>query len=217
MAHDSLDKDKYTRTLMNEAYRWIEQATREAGRAVESVANNSFVRTVGGAVGLSRLLDAIDKVDVEQVVTSVRKLQLLYPDEKPAQIAERIVAEKALYAGGIGLASSVVPGFLAGLLAIDLAANLVLQAQLVYEIAYAYGLNLQNAERKGEVVLIFGLAFGGNRVLRLGLGPLMAVPVVGPVLGAGTNAATLYSLGYAACRFYEARIVDSAPMTASVA
>ncbi len=193
---------------MNEAYRFIEQATREAGRAVESVANNTVVRAIGGAVGLSRLLDAIDKVDVEQVVTSVRKLQLQHPDEKPAQIAERIMAEKALYAGGIGIAGSVVPGFLAGLLAIDLAANLLLQAQLVYEIAYAYGLNLQQTERKGEVVLIFGLFSGGNRVLKMGLGPLMLVPVVGPVLGAGTNAATLYSLGYAACRFYEAQLAE---------
>lgn len=195
---------------MNEAYQWVGQATRQAGRTVESVVNNSFVRTVGGAVGLSGLINAVDRVDVTEVERIINTLKAEHPGEPPAQLAQRVITEKALYAGGLGLASSVVPGFLAGLLAIDLAANLLVQAQMVYQIAALYGLDLKDTDRKGEVVMIFGLASGTNQALKLGLRPLVSLPVIGTVLSAGTNAATLYGLGYAACRFYEAKLNASA-------
>lgn len=73
---------------------------------------------------------------------------------------------------------------------------------MVYQIAYAYGLNLQEPARKGEVLAIFGLALGSGCAIKAGLGFLRNVPVAGAVIGASTNAATLYALGYAACRFY---------------
>lgn len=77
---------------------------------------------------------------------------------------------------------------------------------MVYQIAYAYGLNLQEPARKGEVLAIFGLALVSGCAIKAGLGFLRNVPVAGAVIGASTNTATLYALGYAACRFYEAKI-----------
>ncbi|AGY58037.1 EcsC family protein [Gloeobacter kilaueensis] len=200
---------------MNDGLRWIEQAAREAGRTVDAVVANPVVRTVAGVVRLGSVLNAVERVDVDQVQAEVDRFRREHPDEGPAALAGRIIAEKAAYAGGIGLAGSVVPGFLAGLLAIDLAANLLLQAQMVYQIAAVYGLDLRNPDRKGEVVLIFALAFGGNQALRLGLAPLVRLPLVGSLVEAGTSATTLYALGQAACRFYEAKLAATTDPTAA--
>ncbi|MGL4619390.1 MAG: hypothetical protein ACRCZS_10115, partial [Chroococcidiopsis sp.] len=73
--------------------------------------------------------------------------------------------------------------------------------------AAVYGLSLKDPARKGEVLTIFGLGLGGSRLLRLaGLGVLRNVPFAGAFIGASSNAAMLYSLGYAACRFYQAKL-----------
>ncbi len=41
---------------------------------------------------------------------------------------------------------------------------------------------------------------------KAGLSFLQNVPVAGAVIGASTNAAMIYALGYGACRFYETKI-----------
>ena len=136
----------------------------------------------------------------------MKKLQQQYPHEQANEIAHRLMLEKSLYVGGSGLASSLVPGFAAALIAVDLAATTAMQAEMVYQIACAYGLNLQEPARKGEILAIFGLALGGGCAIKAGLVLLRNVPVAGAVVGASTNAAMLYTLGYAACRFYEAKV-----------
>lgn len=195
---------------MNEAMNWANSAIRSTGQAVEVVAANPVVRAVGGLIGFNQLVDAINRVDVFAVEQYIQNLSTRYPGETPAQLAGRIIAEKSLYAGGIGAASSVVPGFLAGLLAVDIAANLLLQAQMVYQIAAVYGLDLRAVERKGEAVLVFALGFGGAQALKIGSGVLGRLPVVGTAVSAGANATSVWILGQAACRFYEARLLEPA-------
>jgi uncharacterized protein (DUF697 family) len=92
------------------------------------------------------------------------------------------------------------------LLALDIVATTALQTEMVYQIAAAYGLDLQDSARKGEVLAIFGLALGGSNAIKAGLGFIRNVPLAGATIAAGTNATMLYSLGYAACRFYEAKL-----------
>lgn len=116
------------------------------------------------------------------------------------------MVDKALQAGRSGLARSLVPGFAVALLALDLAATTSLQAEMVYQIACAYGLDIREPARKSEVLAIFGLSLGGSYAAKAGLGFLRNVPVAGAVIGVSTNAAMLYTLGYAACRFYEAKL-----------
>jgi uncharacterized protein (DUF697 family) len=85
---------------------------------------------------------------------------------------------------------------------------------MIYQIACAYGFDLKEPARKGEVVAIFGLSLGGSQALKAGssyavkagLGFLRNVPVAGAAIGASTNAVMLYAVGYAACRFYEAKL-----------
>jgi uncharacterized protein (DUF697 family) len=123
------------------------------------------------------------------------------------------MVEKSLHAGGVGFVSSLVPGEALALLAVDLATTTRIQTEMVYQIAAAYGLDLKDPARKGEVLGIFGLTFGGSRAIKAGLGLLRVVPVAGAMIGASANATMLYSLGYAACRFYEAKLNASTTST----
>ncbi len=192
----------------------IEKATHTAGSVTERLGENWLIRRVAGALNLNWLVGASDNVDLEKSAATVKKLQQEHPYESPSQIAHRIMVDKATKAGGIGLATSVLPGFAAALLAIDLAATTQLQSEMIYEIAAAYGLDLKEQSRKGEVLAIFGLAFGGGRLLRTaGLGLLRNVPFAGAMIGASSNATMVYSLGYAACRFYEAKLDESKSLT----
>lgn len=197
------------------AHDWISQATKGAGQTIDSIGENWFVRRLTRFLNLDWLFGATSNVDVSKAEEAVKKLQQKYPNDSPSQIAHRIMVEKATQAGGIGLASSILPGVALALFAVDLAATTRLQAEMVYQIAAAYGLDLKDPARRGEVLGIFGLGLGGGRILRAaGLGILRNVPFAGATIGASSNAAMLYSLGYAACRFYEAKVKSNEPVDA---
>ncbi len=176
------------------------------GHLLGLVGDSPQLQQLTKAVQVDWLFKIIDQVDIVKAETHVRRLQQKYPHEQPTEIAHRLMAEKSMYVGGSGLASSLLPGFAAALVAVDLAATTAIQAEMIYQIACVYGLDLQEPTRKGEVIAIFGLAFGSGCAIKAGLGFLRNVPVAGAVIGASTNAVTLYALGYAACRFYEAKI-----------
>jgi len=199
----------------NTAHDWVSQATQGAGKTIDSIGDNWFVRRLTRLLNLDWLFGATSNVDVIKAEDAVKKLQQKYPNESPSQIAHRIMVEKATQAGGIGLASSILPGVALALFAVDLAATTRLQAEMVYQIAAAYGLDLKDPARRGEILGIFGLGLGGGRILRAaGLGILRNVPFAGATIGASSNAAMLYSLGYAACRFYEAKVKSPEPVDA---
>jgi uncharacterized protein (DUF697 family) len=199
-----------TQAATKQTYLLLARATQGVGQAVALVTNNPVLGRLMGFLKLDWILGASNRVDVVKAEAAVRKLQQEHPNESPSQIAHRIMVEKAVYAGGMGLATSFVPGEALALLAVDLATTAAIQAEMIYQIACAYGLDLKDPARKGEVLTIFGLGLGGSRALRaVGLGILRSVPVAGAVIGASSNAVMLYSLGYAACRFYEAKLDTS--------
>ncbi len=201
-----------TQAAAKQTYWLVTQATQGVGQAVALVTNNPVLRRVIGFLKLDWILNAADHVDVVKAAARVRKLQQEHPNETPSQIAHRIMVEKAVYAGGMGLATSLVPGEALALLAVDLATTAAIQAEMVYQIALAYGLDLNDPARKGEVLTIFGLGLGGSRAVKaVGLGFLRSIPAAGAAIGASSNAVMIYSLGYAACRFYEAKLDASIP------
>lgn len=193
-----------------QTYRLIGQATQGTGHAVTYVGNLPFVKRVAGVLRLDWLVGVSDRIDLAKAEAQVKELQQKYPNEYPSEIAHRIMVQKAIQAGGVGLASSILPGVAAALLAIDLAATTAIQTEMVYEIAAAYGMDLQDPARKGEVLAIFGLALGGSNAMKAGLGFLRNVPLAGAMIGASTNATMLYALGYAAREFYEAKVREDA-------
>jgi uncharacterized protein (DUF697 family) len=197
-------------TAAKQTQKLIEQTTQTTGKVVDRLSENWLIRKLSGVVNLNWLIGATDVVNLEKAELAVSKLKQEHPEESPSQIAHRIMVEKATKAGGIGLATSILPGIATALLAIDLATTTQLQSEMVYQIASAYGLDLKDPARKGEVVGIFGLALGGGRLLKAaGLGLLRNVPFAGAAIAASSNATMIYSLGYAACRFYEAKLDES--------
>ncbi|GAP93919.1 EcsC family protein [Leptolyngbya sp. NIES-2104] len=197
------------------------QLSKRAGHLLNFVGSlpllkNPIIRRFAGVLKFGWLLGVSDQVDVGKAEEAVRKLRSQFPNETHQQIAHRLIVRKAAQAGGTGFISSIIPGFAIAFLALDLAAVTALQTALVYEIAAVYGLNLRDPERKGEVLAIFGLALGGSNALRAGLKFLRNIPFAGAAIGASTNATILYSLGYAASRFYEAKLEADVPESATL-
>ncbi len=188
--------------------------TQTLGSVLDWIASTPYLEHMARTFNVDWLGQLIEQVDVVKAETYVRQLQENYPEETPAQIAHRLMVEKAMIAAGTGVASTLIPGLSLATIALDLAANMALQAEMVYQIAAAYGLDLTEPSRKGEVLTIFGISLGGSKALqvgssyasRAGLSFLKAVPLTGSVIAASTNAALLYALGYGACRYYEARL-----------
>jgi uncharacterized protein (DUF697 family) len=188
-------------------------ANQKIGSTFAWVEENPVTRQISKALPFNWLF-VVDRVDLTKAINEVEKLQLQYPDETDSEIAHRLIVNKATLAAGTGLASSLIPGFAAALFAIDLAATMSLQAELVYQIAAVYGFDVRDENRKGEALAVLGLALGGGQAMKIGgsfatraglVGVLRNIPMAGAVVGLGTNAVMTYSVGYAACRFYGAK------------
>ncbi|MEG4274495.1 MULTISPECIES: hypothetical protein [unclassified Microcoleus] len=179
------------------------------GSALGSISQSPILKKLTENFKIDWLVNAINKVDVVTAEAQVRELQRQYPHEKPQEIAHRLMVEKALLAAGSGLVSSLVPGAALALAGMDLAAMTVLSAELVYQIAAAYGKDLQSSDRQKEVVAIFGLSLGSNLAIEAGVTLVSNIPLAGAVINASASATMIYALGYGACRFYEADIDSS--------
>ena len=187
-----------------ETQKLLERTTEQTGHTLKSIAANPLLKSLSDVLGTEWLMAILGEVDVEQAQAKVRRLKRKYPQETPDQLAHRIVLEKAWEAGQIGLMTNVIPPIAAALLGMELAATTKLQAEMVYQIAAAYGLDLHEPARRGEVVAIFGLSLGAG-VLKGGVSLVEIIPGVGAVIGASTNAIMFYALGYSARQFYEGK------------
>ncbi len=140
-----------------QTHKLIEQTTQTSGQVVNRLSENWLIRKLSGVLNLNWLIGTTDAVDLEKAEAAVNKLKQKYPNESPSEIAHRIMVEKATQAGTVGLATSILPGVAIALLAIDLTATTKLQSEMLYQIAFDYGLDLKDPARKGEVLAIFGL------------------------------------------------------------
>ena len=182
------------------------QTTDKVGSVMDLVNQSPLLKSLTNALKVDWLIHLINQVDIVKAETEVQRLRAKYPEESPRQISHRIMLEKALYVGGTGIATSLIPGVATALITVDLAATTAIQAEMVYQIACAYGFDLNSPARKGEIVAVFGLALGGTQAIKAGIGLLKNVPVAGAVISGSTNAVMLYALGYAACKFYQAQL-----------
>ncbi|MDY7015956.1 MAG: restriction endonuclease, partial [Cyanobacteriota bacterium] len=182
------------------------QLPKGLGSAVNLIHQSSALQKLTKNLKVDWLVRAIDAIDIAKADAEVRALQQAYPDRKANEIAHQFMLEKALLAAGMGLTSSLVPGTALALAGVDFAATTALAAELIYQIAAAYGMDLQSSDRKGEALAIFGLSLGGRLAIEAGLGLVSNVPFAGALINASASAAMIYTLGYGACRFYEAHL-----------
>ena len=85
----------------------------------------------------------LGKVDTDKVRATVEQVRSQHPEESPSQIADRLILEKAWSGGRLGLLANIIPPVAALFLGLELVATTKLQTEMVYEIAAAYGLDLE--------------------------------------------------------------------------
>jgi uncharacterized protein (DUF697 family) len=120
-------------------------------------------------------------------------------------LVQRTIQSAALNAAGVGLVTNLLPPMAVALFAIDIAAIATLQAEMLYRIANLYGFAADEPTRRGEVLAIYALSVGGTGVIKTFLSIPEAIPVIGAVVGASSDAALLYGLGQVANQYYAAK------------
>ena len=181
----------------------LEQTTESVGNTLHPIAENPAVDYVAKVPGLSWLTSALGRVDKEKAKADVEKLKVKHPTDSSEDLAHHIIVDSTLKAGGIGLATNIIPPVALGLFAVDLAAVAALQSEMLYRIAAAYDFDVEDPARKGEALTIFALSLGTSSAVKTGLGVVELIPLVGAAVGASSNAGILYSFGIAASQFYK--------------
>ncbi len=197
--------DDLTKDATVETQKILEKFTSFTGQTLDSIASNSMLKAVDNTIGLDWLMTFLGTVNTDKIQATVDEIRYQYPEEKPSQIANRLIVQKALEGGRLGLMTNIIPPVAVLFLGVELIATTKLQTEMVYEISAAYGLDLNEPARRGEVLGIFGLSLGAD-VLKTSLTIVEIIPGIGAVVGASSNAAMLYILGQTACLFYEAKI-----------
>lgn len=177
--------------------------TPRGGAVLDLLNNNPLLKPLLKNLNVNKILEIIEQVNLDQVKINVQQLKTQYPHESSSQISHRVIVAKVLDLGTSEIATKFVSERMSSLMGVEPANRQTLEFEMIYEIAYAYGLEIDDPLRKDEVLTIFSLALGGNLALKLGLGLLGDVPLAGTIISVSSNAVILYALGYAACRFYE--------------
>jgi uncharacterized protein (DUF697 family) len=209
MASPTETSENFLTNLINttgsQTQKLIVGATENSGKVLEAIAANPVVKTVSNVWGFDWIKTLLGEVDLHKAKQNLQQLSQKHPNYSPRELAQAIMQQKAIEGGRVGLLTNLIPPLAIGLLGVELAATTKIQAQMVYEIAGAYGLDIEDSTRRGEVLAIFGLSLGGD-VIKTGLSLVEIIPLLGPIVGASTNAIMLYSLGQTACLFYEGKI-----------
>jgi uncharacterized protein (DUF697 family) len=191
--------------LAPNAQLWVERSTEELGHAATAVAENPFIKAAARLPGLRWMSAALGQVNPLDIQQQTDKLRQKYPQESTDQLVQRTIQSAALNAAGVGLATNLLPPMAVALFAIDIAVIATLQAEMLYRIANLYGFAADEPTRRGEVLAIYALSVGGTGVIKTFLSIPEAIPVVGAVVGASSDAALLYGLGQVANQYYAAK------------
>lgn len=213
---------------------WSQRTHRVLGKRLAQAQDNGLLRYLTQTWGGNWLLDLLYRVDTRRIAQEVALLRHKYPTASAKDLSQKLIQAKLLTVGGVGFVAGLAPiGVNIPFLALDVVASLRLQSELVYGIAAAHGLDLEDSQRKGELLWVLALGFGGEKAIFSGVQyvektalPLITpwlleqiarrlsvqiaekfvtrwLPLVGSVLGAGANMALLTLMGQTAIHFYE--------------
>jgi uncharacterized protein (DUF697 family) len=194
-----------TNRLMAPLHPWLAGITAGVGRVVSPLAHLSWLEPLSLMPGMRWLLAALGQVNVTAVGQEVDRLRRQYPEEGARALAQRVMADTALRAAGIGLATNLAPPAALALTLVDMGAIAALQADMIYRIATLYGYSPQVSDRRGEVLTIWLLSSSASSLIKSGTSVVELLPGLGAALGVATDAALIYSVGYLACRYYETK------------
>ena len=181
--------------------------------------SNALFKTIFGV---------INDIDMEAAGQRVKALRQKYPEAAPAELSQKLIAEKGKRTGTVGAVTSgagLIPGIGTAAavtlgVAADIGATFKLQAELVLEIAAVYDYPLTEKEKQQIVLFITGLSAGTTALTRKA-GQAMAVkvgeklaarsaqkaftkalPVAGMLASAGTNVLSTYLIGQRADAYF---------------
>lgn len=184
---------------------FLEPTTETVGRIVAPITNLPLIEYATALPGVKWLLAAVGQVNVEKVRLDVDDLRQQYPHDSKRQLAQRVMADSALQAAGVGLITNFMSPVALILTLVDIGAVAALQANMLYRIAAIYGYSPEEDARRGEVLTIWLMSSGGSSVVKSGLSVVETVPGLGAAMGVAADATLLYSVGYLACRYFETK------------
>jgi WD40 repeat protein/uncharacterized protein (DUF697 family) len=154
------------------------------------------------------LVNWVSTVNLKAANAAVVRLQERYQGKQPREIAHILIVQKSCQAAGVDLVRGI-PGaaaILKGLAKVNLPTIAKLSAEMIYQIAAIYGVDLQASERQLEVLAAFGAALLGEQAIEAGIDWLKRGIIPGKVISAGAKGLMIYAIGKAACLFYEAKV-----------
>ncbi len=208
-------------SLKSQAERIVSVINQELSQADAATENDANRRATAL---FNRLMGSISDVDLQAAANRVAELKAAHPDATVDELVRRLIKQKTQRTATIGAATSgagLVPGIgtatalIVGTAA-DISATFKLQAELVLEIAHVHEYPLAEDEKRRLVLLITGLSAGarslaqkaGQRAsVKIGeafaeKAVLKALPVVGIIASAGTNALATYIIGQRADAYF---------------
>ncbi len=172
----------------------------------------------------NRLMGIVNDVDLSTTAKRVDNLRVRYPNMATEELARKLIQQKIQKTGTIGAVTSgagLIPGVgtataLVVGTAADIGATFKLQAELVLEMAHLHHYPLTEQEKQQVVLFITGLSAGASSLARKAgqraslkfsevfaeKSLLKALPIIGVVASAGTNALSTYIIGQRANAYF---------------
>jgi hypothetical protein len=121
-----------------------------------------FIQKIGE--GMMKGIDLATGKDVSSIRRFVDQQILLHPEltDNPGALADRLISKRKWYAGTVGFCWGCGGWFT---LVPNLAHIWRIHGRLVLTVAYIYGYDLEDPERREEIALCFALS-GGNEALK---------------------------------------------------
>jgi hypothetical protein len=173
---------------------------------------------------LAVMLQTVNHVDLKAAEKRVHAAKAKYPHDTPVELSQRLIREKCQRTGMVGVLTSgvgIIPGLgtIAAMTmgaAADIQATFKLQAELVLEIAFVYDYPLTELEKQQLIFVVTGLGSSGNALaLKVGAAAtekltekvtqemvVKALPVLGVIASASTNALSTYIIGQRADAYF---------------
>lgn len=155
-------KARITTTVASSIFTGIEKSGKTVGGLIERFSNLKLYKNLTDNFGLFWLFERIVSVDIEKVNKQVEKFRKKYPEASIEELCDKLITHKAFYTGTIGFTSGLIPGNIPALL-FDFVSTIGAEAELIYEIALIYGMDLADNTRKGEVLTLIALGAGSTK------------------------------------------------------
>ncbi|NMF62892.1 hypothetical protein [Brasilonema octagenarum] len=153
----------------------------------------------------------IELIDLDAVEKFVTLVLTKSPNATPEQMTQRLLRRQLFRVSRTSVVMSVVPSKMAESVGVDHVEIALIQAEIIFQIAVAYGFELQIPECKNEAFAILDRVLRANRLATIGLSATQMIPVAGGFINTGTDTYLVYQIGNTAQQFYKSLTEEEVP------